>query len=183
MTEFTLKELPSHEALQTMAERYPEFDASAVEPHLMLLHVASAVMNAATSRLNRHGITPSRFMVLMFLNLDSEEGLNPSLLSERAGVSRATMTGLISGLEQDGYVERVHEKSDRREVLIHLTNKGHEFINSIIPGHFTCVSGLMSNLNERERKQLVNLLLKVQNGIGYFQQDDTNNMDNIKESV
>jgi DNA-binding MarR family transcriptional regulator len=177
MTEFVLKELPSQEALGTMAERYPEFEVSSVEAHLMLLHVSSSIMNAATSRMHRHGITPSRFMVLMILNLDQETGQNPSHLSERTGVTRATMTSLITGLEQDGYVERVHEKSDRREVLIHLTQKGIEFINRIIPGHFTCIAGLMSNLTERERKQLVKLLVKVQSGIGIFQHDDTYNIE------
>lgn len=174
MTEFTLQELPSHDALETMADRYPEFEVSSVVAYLKLLHVSSSVLNAATARLQRHGISPSRFMVLMLLNLNPDEGLKPSLLSERAGVSRATMTGLISGLEKDGYVERIHEKSDRREVLIHLTKIGQDFVNGIIPGHFTCISGLMSNLSERERKQLVKLLTKVQSGIGYFHHDDTN---------
>lgn len=176
LTEIPLKELPSRDDMQILANRYPEFETSAVEVHLMLLHVATTIMHAATSRMQRHGITPSRFRVLILLNLYPNEGQKPSLLSEKSGVTRATVTSLIKGLEQDGYVERIHDKTDRREVIVRITKKGETFINSIIPGHFQCVSGLMSHLSERERKQLIKLLLKVQSGIGFFQQEDKPNI-------
>lgn len=178
MTEFTLKDIPKHETLRALANRYTELEPSAVEAYLLLLRVSADILNAATSRLNRHGITPARFMALMLLNMEPDKGQNPSFLSERAGVSRATMTGLITGLEKDGYVKRINEKTDRREVLIYLTPSGSTFINSIIPGHLRCISGLMKGIPKQERKQLIHQLIKIQKQVGCFNQDDE--MDEIR---
>ncbi len=172
MTEFTLQDIPKHETLKAMVERYAEVDPSAVEAYLILLRVSADILNAATARLNRHGISPARFMVLMLLNMDPEQGQKPSFLSERAGVSRATMTGLITGLEQEGYVRREMDAVNRREVLTYLTQKGREFLNEIIPGHFRCISGLMSDLSVRERGRFIKMLYKIQGQIGWFNVDD-----------
>jgi len=41
-----------------------------------------------------------------------------------AGVSPSTATSLLDGLEAEGYIVRTHDRSDRRQVLISLTNAG-----------------------------------------------------------
>lgn len=46
-----------------------------------------------------------------------------TVCAERSGVTRATITGLLDGLEKDDLVERQHRKDDRRMLSIHLTQK------------------------------------------------------------
>jgi DNA-binding MarR family transcriptional regulator len=86
----------------------------------------------------------------------------PAELADAAGVTRATMTGLIDTLERDGYVRREPDPYDRRMMSVRLTAKGERFLGDFLPGHFKLISGLMAPLNESERKVLVRLLGKIQ---------------------
>ena len=86
----------------------------------------------------------------------------PAELADAAGVTRATMTGLIDTLERDGYVVREPDPSDRRMLSVRLTSKGEQFLQEFLPGHFRIIAAVMSTLSESERKTLVRLLVKVQ---------------------
>jgi DNA-binding MarR family transcriptional regulator len=43
------------------------------------------------------------------------------------------MTGLLDGLEQEGYVERDENPSDRRALRVKLTTKGQQFLDWLEP--------------------------------------------------
>ena len=47
-------------------------------------------------------------------------------LAAAAGVSPATVSQMLDGLEEDGYVERVRSEADRRVVVVALTRQGEE---------------------------------------------------------
>jgi DNA-binding MarR family transcriptional regulator len=86
----------------------------------------------------------------------------PAELADAAGVTRATMTGLVDTLERDGFVKREPDPADRRTISVRLTPKGEKFLGELLPGHFKLISELMAPLSESERKTLVRLLGKVQ---------------------
>jgi DNA-binding MarR family transcriptional regulator len=86
----------------------------------------------------------------------------PAELADAAGVTRATMTGLIDTLERDGFVKREPSLTDRRMMSVRLTAEGEAFLHDFVPGHFKAISSLMSSLTEIERNTLVHLLGKVQ---------------------
>lgn len=67
------------------------------------------------------GLTYAQVRLLSALE---EEGCRVGLLAERAGVSPATATGMLDGLEQAGMVVRVRSEEDRRAVLTRLTDAG-----------------------------------------------------------
>lgn len=92
-----------------------------------------------------------------------EPGLStPAELADAAGVTRATMTGLVDTLERDGFVKREPDPIDRRQMSVRLTPRGEKFLDAFLPGHFKAIAALMSPLNETERKTLVRLLNKIQ---------------------
>lgn len=171
MVEFTLREPPGLEEIEGMSKRYPDIDPTAVNAYLTLLRVSADVFNAAGGRLSGFGVTPGRMMVLMLLNLDRERGLHPSRLAERAGVTRATMSGLISGLEDDGLVERRPHPESRREIEVFLTRKGMAFVDSVAPGHFRAIAELMGGLGGGERETLLELLGKIRERIDAFAEE------------
>ena len=53
----------------------------------------------------------------VFANLD-EHGTRPSVLAERAGMTKAAMGELVDELERMGYVERRPDPADRRAKLV-----------------------------------------------------------------
>jgi DNA-binding MarR family transcriptional regulator len=102
----------------------------------------------------------------MLLNRCNGETSTPAELAEKAGVTRATMTGLIDTLEKDGLARRETDPNDRRTVLVRLTPAGEALLESTLPDYFRCVSDLMQPLEDEERRQFVALLQKIQRGLG-----------------
>jgi len=159
------KDVPKHEALKAHAARYPDLDPSAVEACIALVRVAGEMVSAFGEHFARHGTSQGRFIILVLLNRDPDQSLSPSALAEMSSVTRATITGLLDGLESDGLVRRVPTASDRRSHSVCLTAKGKRFMNKMLPDHFRRMAGMMSNLNENERMRLIQLLYKVGTGL------------------
>ncbi len=160
-----LKDLPRYECLLGAAEKYPSLDPEAFVAFLNLLRTGDEVFEAEGDYLSGHHISHGRFMVLMLLQRPCDEPCTPASLAGESRVSRATMTGLIDTLEKDGLVIRKADKNDRRTLQVHLTPAGKSFIKKIAPGYFRRVSSILKPLKETERKQLVRLLQKIQEGL------------------
>lgn len=159
-----LKKLPRYECLQALARQYPGLDPSATDAFLHLLRAADELFSAREKSLNFHGISCGRFSVLMQL-WDKENNRpipqTPAELADVAGVTRATMTGLVDTLERDELVRREPAPSDRRMMTVHLTDKGQELLARVLPNHFRLAGEMMAPLSEEERKVLVSLLAKI----------------------
>ncbi|HEY4989423.1 MAG TPA: MarR family transcriptional regulator [Opitutaceae bacterium] len=159
-----LKDLPRYECLLEAVRHHPDLDPSACEAYLNLLRAGDEAYRRSESFFTEHNMSPGRFTVMMLL-YDKLAGnpipQTPADLAEMAGVTRATMTGLVDTLERDGLVTRRHDSGDRRMMLIHLTPKGHATLREILPGHFKQMAAQMAPLSEHERKTLVRLLNKL----------------------
>lgn len=175
MPHLMLKDLPRYECLLEAAQEFPELDPTAAEVYLHLLRTADDVFAISEARLAAHGISHGRFGVLMLLwrtsvprtgDVPITQGpcgpRTPAELADAAGVTRATMTGLIDTLERDGFVVREPDPSDRRMLLVRLTKKAENFLKRFLPVHFRGASEVMAGLNATERKTLVRLLAKIQ---------------------
>ncbi len=162
---FYLRDLPNYETIKKRAQRYASADPAAIESCLVLLRVAVDVLAGFDAYLARHKISAGRFSLLMILNRDPEKPMSPSDLAARAGVTRATVTGLLDGLERERLVERRHGCNDRRTVLVHLTPAAQQRLEEILPDYHRRVAQLMGALSEEEKKQLTALLGKVKLGI------------------
>jgi DNA-binding MarR family transcriptional regulator len=162
---FLLRDLPKYESLRCQAERYSGVDPSACAATLLTLRVASDVLEAIEEHLAARGLSVARFTVLMLLNREPEKGLKPSELAEKAGVTRATMTGLLEGLVREGLVRRCSCPNDRRMCSIVLTAKATRKLGSILPDYYERVAGLMKRLSRADKVMLMELLGKVAAGI------------------
>lgn len=171
-----LKDLPRYECLLEGAKEFPELDPSACEAYLNLLRTGDEVYGVVERYLSEHHISQGRFSVLMLLwrtsqmkcrampdgdTVENQGPRNPAELADAAGVTRATMTGLIDTLERDGLVRREPDPKDRRMMSVELTPEGETFLKQMLPGHFRLMAALMEPLSEVERKTLVGLLNKV----------------------
>lgn len=177
MPHLLLKDLPRYECLLEAAREFPDLDPTAAEAFLHLLRTGDEAFGVTDRHLAAHGISQGRFSVLMLLwrggqpRLMSADGApadectgprSPAELAEAAGVTRATMTGLVDTLERDGLVKREPDPDDRRMMSVVLTAKGEKFLHKLLPGHFKAITQLMNPLTVAERKTLVRLLGKVQ---------------------
>ncbi|CAN4276508.1 MarR Transcriptional regulators [Methylophilaceae bacterium] len=104
-------------------------------------------------------------MVLILLMCAELVTSTPSVLAEKLGVSRATMTGLLDGLEKSRLVTRVFAKEDRRSVKIQLTVAGQAKLDVVMPDYYCRLKLCMQGLDEDKRLQLQQLLGLINMGI------------------
>lgn len=160
-----LRDLPKYETLLQYAARYPEISPGAVEAYLHMLRLSSDIINEVERFFASYGCSQGRFTILALLNRDPDTPLNPADLARRSGVTRATITGLLQGLEHDGLIERESSDDDKRMFFVMLTKKGRKYVDEVLPELFRRIKELMSGLAESERKQFLTLLDKVGNRI------------------
>ncbi len=164
-----LKDLPRYDCLIRAAGRCPTLQPSACDAFLNLLRTGDDVFAVVDRFLSGHDISQGRFTVLMLLGMECDEEedrpTTPAALAEQAGVTRATMTGLIDTLEKDRLVAREPDPHDRRTIHVRLTGEGRTVLEAMLPDYFQCVADILRPLSEPERKKLVRLLQKIQGGL------------------
>lgn len=127
----------------------------------MITRIARMVLRIMDEHSAKLGISQTKLAVLIYLSNEPELCASPSSLAKYCGVSRAAMTGLLDGLEQEGYVERDDHPWDRRALMVKLTQKGQQFLDGIASQDQYQLAELMGALDEVERKQLIELAMNV----------------------
>jgi DNA-binding MarR family transcriptional regulator/CheY-like chemotaxis protein len=127
----------------------------------MITRIARMVLRITDEHSAKLGISQSKLSVLIYLHSEAEFCASPSSIAKHCGVSRAAMTGLLDGLEEDGYVERDIDPSDRRALRVKLTAKGQQFINWLAPDDQPPLAETIHAIEDGERRTLMNLVIKV----------------------
>jgi len=82
-------------------------------------------------RLAPYGLTPSQFFVLDVLW--TGDGLTVTELGERVALDASTLTGILDRMERGSLVERQTNPSDRRSLLIRLTDRARALEHEVLP--------------------------------------------------
>jgi DNA-binding MarR family transcriptional regulator len=158
---------PSRDILAKSPGDFPGLDPDAVATCMTLLRVAKRTLEAFYAHFIQYDISPGKYSVLMELYaLPKNTDLSPSQIADRIGVTRPTITGLIDGLERQGYVKRIEAARDRRSYSVRLTPKGRRFLNELLPVQFHKMAALVSDLTPTRRSQLTRLLETVEARVG-----------------
>jgi len=139
---------------------FPNLDASACYTFIQLLRIGDELLAMDERILSSLGIRHGRLKLLMVLR-KSKHQVTPANLAEKTGVTRATISGLLDGLQKEGFIERQPDAKDRRVIQVKLTQTGKELLDKIRPVYSQWFTGLIKPLTELERQQLVNLLQKI----------------------
>lgn len=149
-----------HLALLEEAERCGQTGIENMRMCFEVLTLASAIDRACAARLAPHRLSEGKF-VLLFLLRDMTEGLAPHELAKQAGVTRATVTGLLDGLQRDGYLERHLDPKDRRRVSVRLTAQGQAMAQRLFSEHNQWISALFAGFDPQECEALSALLKRA----------------------
>ncbi|TCQ81976.1 DNA-binding MarR family transcriptional regulator [Ochrobactrum sp. BH3] len=149
-----------HHALLGEMERRHSPSTDALKACFEVLSLAAAIDRDCANRLAPHKLSEGKF-VLLFLLHNAPDGLSPHELSERAGVTRATITGLLDGLERDGFLTRHADTQDRRKLTVRLTSEGAQLAQQLFEQHTAWIASLMSDLSSGEQQLLSTLLRRI----------------------
>lgn len=125
-----------------------------------VLVLSAAINRDCALRLGKYELSEAKFG-LLFLLRDQPNGLAPHNLAEQAGVSRATITGLLDGLEQSGLLVRYADTKDRRKLTVRLTEQGRVIAQASFNEHTQWISTLLSDFNDAEKQIFSKLLHKI----------------------
>ena len=119
----------------------------------MLLYVLWQLQAAARRPVVRlceaqFGITRREWRMLA--QLADSEGMPSSALAERAALDRAQTSRAVSALVPKGLVVRTPRPGNRREVLLHLTERGRALYAALLPRVAAINQELLSVLSETE---------------------------------
>tara|TARA_R100000322_G_scaffold5079_4_gene3891 strand:- start:5330 stop:5875 length:546 start_codon:yes stop_codon:yes gene_type:complete len=165
-TDLRLNDTPA----PSLVERHPDLFAG-IDPHALraaqdLLRVSKRLLGGFADRFREHGLSPGRYSVLMTLHAAGGP-LAPSVIAERIGVTRASTTGLVTGLARDGLVEYGSAgETDRRRKTVGLTEAGTALLLSILPDIFARMTALVEPLTEAECKTLQSILARIEADLG-----------------
>ena len=102
----------------------------------------------------------SREHMLVLIN-EKPEGIRQKELIEKAGIGQSSVSELINKLEDDGYIERKVDPSDKRATLLFLTEKGQARALEVENERNEFFSGIFSKLTEEEKQTLSDIMDKL----------------------
>jgi len=98
----------------------------------------------------------------MLLNALSEESVStPAAIADQLGVDRSGITRLLDRLEKKEYVEREHDRLDRRSVKLHITPKGKKLMSTINSLAYQHQENFLEELHLSERRGFKKELQKM----------------------
>ncbi|MGB3434516.1 MarR family winged helix-turn-helix transcriptional regulator [Achromobacter sp.] len=154
---------PKHRALLEVAAKRGLPSADGIGLCFQLLSLAKAIDRDCAARLAPRQLSEGKF-VLLFLLHEQADGMSPHELADGAGVTRATVTGLLDGLERDGFVARRAGKDDRRKIIVKLSAKGRAEAGRLFEEHTDWIGSLFAGLSPADRASLRVLLGKIWQG-------------------
>lgn len=176
------KEIPKEETIFRIASKYPGVRAKTLEAYLKMMWFSGQVDRVLESHFAQWNLSRGRFMALMLLyrkcnanfvdgGIPEESALSPSELASQLDVTRGNMTGLIDGLEREGWIRRENDPEDRRGLLIHMTEDGKERLEKMLPVHFERMGKFLSKMTASEADGLLTGVEKLLVGLTDFREE------------
>lgn len=110
----------------------------------------------------RFGLQSGEFDVLATLRRSGQPyALTPTELYEATMVTSGAMTARLDRLEKAGLILRAPHPSDRRGVVVQLTEKGLALIDEAVTAHVANEHEILSGLTKAEHETLSSLLEKL----------------------
>lgn len=140
---------------------FPGAVASSAEAVANLIRVADECLTEIQRR--RSTVAPlsaSAFQALAVIE-GADEPLPSHVIADRLLVTTASMTSLLDTLERRGLAARLPHPSDRRKILVDVTDEGRRIVDHMLPIVHATATEAFSVLTEKERQVLIELLTKV----------------------
>ena len=133
--------------------------ARALDTYVKLMRATESVTARAHRQLSTFGLSFSQFGVLEALYHIGP--MSQSEVGQKILRSSGNMTMVIDNLEKRQLVKRERSKTDRRFLIVHLTDKGRKLISRIFPSHASEIALEFGVLTASEQQTLGKLCKKL----------------------
>ena len=132
---------------------------------LLLKQIHDEMSKNANNALRSQNITLAQLEVLDLLDQAPEGRYSLKELEQILHVAQSTAAGIISRLEQKGFVAGYGDAEDRRIKRVQITTAGVECVRTALHHRAEAEEVLLSNLTEAERNLFYMLLKKVRDSL------------------
>ena len=122
----------------------------------LLLHAAHRMRHGWARSLAEWDLSPHQAMALRTAH--AEDGGRVSDLAARLRIAPRSATEVVDTLEERGLVERCPSPTDRRAVLVQVTDAGRALVAQVERARRSAQLAMFERLSDRERQQLEHLL-------------------------
>lgn len=162
------------EFLAHWAKQRPDLDVSPMGPVGRLSRASRLVERGIKDYFASVGMESWEFDVLATLRrIGPPHTLTPKDLVASTMVGSPAVTNRVDRLVARNLVTREVDPSNRRRLLISLTDEGLALVDSVVEGHVANERKLLSGLDLAEQEQLNQLLRKLLQSLGDTQGDQT----------
>jgi DNA-binding MarR family transcriptional regulator len=123
------------------------------------------------ARCQARGLSMTGFQVLSLLEMDG--ALPMSHLAEKIGVALPNATGIVSRMAERGIVERTNDTSDRRVVLVGLTDQGRRLIGEMESVRRDRMTRLFAALDATQQERLLQTVRDLRAAATGLRESDT----------
>lgn len=107
----------------------------------------------------------SKFEIFTMLYIEKKREVTMSELVEYINTPMSTATGIVDRLVRSGYIKRERGETDRRIVVLQLTEEGTRLIVKLKDTIFSYFNLVIDNLTEEEKQFLTHLVIKIVNSL------------------
>jgi DNA-binding MarR family transcriptional regulator len=128
---------------------------------IMLRSIITNINVYIASQIEKYGIKHGQYEY--FLLIYSSPGINQLKLAKLKNVGKASVTKALKILEDDGFIKRITDENDRRNILCFITKKGESIVEDLINVKRNAEEDLFKGFNEEDRNNFYSYLSLFQN--------------------
>lgn len=102
-----------------------------------------------------------RLLSIIYDSLDDGTEISRRFLEDIMHLKGPSVTSILRGLEEKGYITRTTRKDDARAMVLSVTDKGKELVKEVRSVFSNTEQALQCDLTEEEKERLIELLAKV----------------------
>lgn len=125
-----------------------------------MVRLADVITDAVNTRLRRHGLHLAAAQALTVLE-GADGPLTPNEINAHLHLTSGSVTSLLDRLEQRALVTRSPHPTDRRKVLVTITDAGRELVDWHLPETVAIQTALFQVLSPEQLTELNQLIEAV----------------------
>lgn len=118
-------------------------------------------MTASFDDFDLGGLSPHQGRIVGWIEANESKGIIQRDIAELTGTRAGSVSSLLQGLEQDGWIERRTDPADSRRKTLHVTPKARDVVKRFEARSWDGATSALEGLDAAERATLTALLTKI----------------------
>lgn len=161
MNTLTLEAEQLNANLQRLQSRIPDLPIHSVMLSRLMVQLGRTMATMLEHQIKPLGLTETEFRVLTTLFAQADGGAHPTDLCAKTSQSPANMSRISDALVSRDLITRGSSASDRRKMVLRITEKGEELVRRLMPQLYGSLHEMFQDFDEDEQQRLIGQLKRL----------------------